>query len=554
MNTATLLGSIFSPGELAIIITLAVLGLLLLVGNIVLYYLLRRRQEHKLCTTRLQAKRNELLDHLKNISDDGSLIAGGAIYSDAEEEEEEEVEESEEEDEDEDENGPAVTTEAIGEGEDITQYDILAVADMSDYTRRKLDCVGEEYDNKRYYVRYKFGFEAKLRAASDEVKERYIEFVNELFLYQGIKIKSSFRGQRFYKGRKTLGQIFMRGKTLCVAFALDPAEYAETKYHGVDISDKKRYEKTPMMYKLTSMRRVEYSRYLIMQLAEKNMITPEEGEVEKLVSLASYTPDELFVMQALRIVILGEAPELEVEDEPEIIVEEPEQIAVAQSEEVLEEEREEGEDGEEDSDEQDDMGIDTPEGRIVFDRSFTARITQANDVLKARYSELKNYILEGKNVRSRTSWKRETFSLGRQTLATFAVRGKTLMLYLATDPGKYDYTKYKVENMSEVASRRKTPLLFRVKSDRRTAYAKQLIDMLFDEVGIARVERKPQDYRLPYKTTDDLINRGLIKLVATQRGFGFKPETKPEEKAEAAPDTTPEETVAVASEPTTDEK
>ena len=550
MNTTAILGSIFAPGELAAIITLAAIGLLLIIGNIVLYYLLRRRQEHKLCTTRLQAKRNELLDHLKNISDDGSLIAGGAIYSDAEEEEEDEVEELEVEEED-DENGPAVTTEVIGEDEDITQYDILAVADMSEYTRRKLDCVGEEYDNKRYYVRYKFGFEAKLRAASDEVKQRYIEFVNELFLYQGIRIKSSFRGQRFYKGRKTLGQIFMRGKTLCVAFALDPAEYVETKYHGVDISDKKRYEKTPMMYKLTSQRRVEYSRYLIMQLAEKNMITPEEGEVEKLVSLASYTPDELFVMQALRIVILGEAPELEIEDEPEIIVEEPENIVIAESEEAVEaEEREESDEGEEDSDEQDEMGFDTPEGRIVFDRSFTARITQANDVLKARYSELKNYILEGKNVRSRISWKRETFSLGRQTLATFAVRGKTLMLYLATDPGKYDYTKYKVENMSEVASRRKTPLLFRIKNDRRTAYAKQLIDMLFDEVGIARVERKPQDYRLPYKTTDDLINRKLIKLISTQRGFNFKPE----EKAEAVSETAATETKAATPDTTTDEK
>ena len=516
MNTTVILASIFSPGELAAIIVIASVAFLLLVGNILLYYFLRRHQERKLCTTRLQAKRNELLEHLKNISDDGSLVSGGKIYSDVDDEAEDEAEDEgdDESDDEENEDGPAVTTGTIGDDEDITQNEILAVADMSEYTRRKLGFVGEEYDNKRYYVRYKYGFEAKLRAASDEVKQRYVEFVNELFTYKDVKLQSSFRGQRFYKGRKTLGQIFMRGKTLCVAFALNPSDYAETKYHGIDISDKKRFVKTPMMYKLTSMRRVEYARYLIMQLAEINMIVPDDGEVTKLVSLTPYTPDELFVAQALRIVILGEAPELEDEAEPEITVEEPADAAITDAEENTDGEQEE----QDEQDEPDELSIETPEGRIVFDRSFTARIIQANDALKARYSELKNYLLAGKGVRSRTSWKRETFYIGRKTIATFSVRGKTLMLYLASDPGKYDYTKYKVENMSEVASRRKTPLLFRIKNDRRTAYAKQLIDMLFDEIGVPSIERKPQDYTVPYKSTDALVNQGLIKIT-TQHSF-----------------------------------
>ena len=499
MKTTMILASIFSPVELTVIIVIAVIVLLLTVGNVVLFYLLRKHQERKLCTTRLQAKRNELLDRLKNISDDGSLVSGGTIYSDNEEGDEE-FEDDEEGDE------PDVMTQIVGEDEDITQNEILAVADMSEYTRRKLGYVGEEYDNKRYYVRYKYGFEAKLRAADEEVQQRYIEFVNELFLYKDVKIKSSFRGQRVYKGQKTLGHIVMRGKTLCVAFALDPAQYAETKYRGIDISDKKRYAKTPMMYKLTSMRRVEYARYLIMQLAEKNMIVPDDGEITKLNKLSPLTPDELFVAQALRIIILGEAPELESEVEPEISVDEQD-AAVAEAEENTD-------------DEQDELAVQTPEGKIVFDRSFTARIIQGDDALKARYSELKNYLLAFRGMHCRVSWKRETFLIGRKTIATFAVRGKTLMLYLASDPHKFDRTKYKVENMSEVASRRKTPLLFRIKNDRRTAYAKQLIDMVLDENGVPRVERKPQDYTVPYKSTDTLVKRGLIKIT-TQGGFDF---------------------------------
>lgn len=519
MNITLILASIFSPSELAIIITIAAVAALLIAGNIALYYLLRRHQERKLCTTRLQAKRNALLEHLKNISDDGSVISGGTIYSDVaavleedSEDAEADVEEDEEED---DENESAVIKEEFLDDEDLSKNEILAVADMSEYTRQKLGFVGDEYDSKRYYVRYKYGFEAKLRASSDEVKERYAELVKELMSYKGVKIASSFKGQRVYKGRKTIGLIVMRGKTVCVAFALDPKDYVGTKYNGIDVSDKKRFEKTPMMYKLTSMRRVEYAKFLIMRLAEINMILPDESAVPESIDLSMRTPDELFVAQSLHITILGEAPELEVEDEPEITLDDHSGVAASSVEDSADDE----------SDELDELGIETPEGRIVFDRSFTARFIQSNDAFKARYSELKNYLLSFKGVRCRTSWKRETYSVGRKTLATFVIRGKTLMLYLATDPSKFDNTKYHVENMSEVASRRNTPLLFRIKSYRRTTYAKQLISMVFEENNIPHIDRKPQDYMVQYRSTDDLVKRGLIKLT-TQRGFNFNSEDK----------------------------
>ena len=507
MNSTMISASIFSPGQLSVIIIIAAVVVLLVAFNFALYYFLRRHRERKLCTTRLQAKRNELLNHLKNISDDGSVIAGGTIYSDVEEPEDD-SDEADIDDEDDD-NETEVTAETLGADEDITQNEILAVADMSEYTRRKLDLVGDEYDNKRYYVRYKYGFEAKLRSSSDEVKERYTELVKELSMYNGIKISSSFRGQRIYKGKKTLGQILLRGKTLCIALALDPKEFADTKYHVVDMSDKKRFSTTPTLYKLISMRRVDYARYLIMRIAEINMISPDPDATVEPVDLAMRTPDELYVAQGLRITLLGEAPQLEEEAEPEISIEETDETAVSGVDETTDDEM----------DELDSLSIETPQGKIVFDRSFTARLIQSNDALKARYSELKNYILAYKGVRAKASWKRETYSIGRKTVATFAIRGKTLMMYLATDPVKFADTKYRVENMSEVASRRSTPLLFRVKSDRSTAYAKQLIDIVLTENGADRVERRPQDYTVPYKSTDDLVKRGLIKLTTQYSSF-----------------------------------
>ena len=110
----------------------------------------------------------------------------------------------------------------------------------------------------------------------------------------------------------------------------------------------------------------------------------------------------------------------------------------------------------------------------------------------------------------------------------FTVRGKTLCLYLAADPTRFDNTKYNVENLSETASRRKTPLLFRVKSDRRTAYAKQLIDIVMQERGAVRAERRPVDYTSPYRSNDALVKRGLIRITQStaKNPFGTSPREK----------------------------
>ncbi len=503
MNATFLAGSIFSPGQVAAMIVVGVLIGLLIIANISLFVIFRRRKERKLCTSQLQQKRDSLLEKLKHITDDGALEEGAQppmhrAEKAAEQEEAPEDEEDEVDDGDDDDSDDGVPENTGEVDEDPAKAEILAVADMSEYTRRKLGYLGDEYDRKRYYVRYTQGFEAKLLAADDEVKNRYLELIGELAQYKGVKIKSSFRQQRIYKGRMTLGIILFRGKTLCVAFALDPKEYEETKYRGIDKSDKKRFAKTPLLYRLTSARRMEYAKYLLIQLADANTIVL--GEPQRVeYDFSQKTPDELFVADMIRITVLGEAPEAEPEPEPELTVEETF-------------DGEPTDHGDREENDEDDIEFETPEGRMVFDRSFTARIIQADDALKARYSELKNYMLNYKGVKNRVSWKREAFVIGRKTVAMFTVRGKTLCLYLAADPTRFDNTKYNVENLSETASRRKTPLLFRVKSDRRTAYAKQLIDIVMQENGAVRTDRRPVDYTSPYRSNDALVKRGLIRI------------------------------------------
>ena len=46
--------------------------------------------------------------------------------------------------------------------------------------------------------------------------------------------------------------MIFKGKTLAVALALNPQDYKNSKYKFTDLSVTKRYEKTPMLIKITS--------------------------------------------------------------------------------------------------------------------------------------------------------------------------------------------------------------------------------------------------------------------------------------------------------------
>lgn len=214
----------------------------------------------------------------------------------AEEEDEPDEEFDDDEYADMDEETEVQTVSSVLYGEVATRpfyAEILGVDDMSDSMRVKFGFVGEEYAHRKYFVRYTFGFEARLRRSDDEVKERYAAFADEIASYKGLKIKKSFKQQRVYKGRETLALIFFKGKKVCVAFALDPALYVNSKYHGLDKSAVKKFEKTPYLIKLGSARKLGYAKELLAVLAEKfNLERGEDyrGEYE----LSALGRDELF--------------------------------------------------------------------------------------------------------------------------------------------------------------------------------------------------------------------------------------------------------------------
>lgn len=156
-------------------------------------------------------------------------------------------------------------------------------------------------------------------------------------------------------------------------------------------------------------------------------------------------------------------------------------------------------------------------GTLRFDRSFAAKYIQSEDEVKAWYGEIKNDLLSYKKVRERASWKHESYRFGREPVAKIAFRGKTMCLFLPLHTADFAESKYKVEDVSDMASLADTPCMYRIKNYRRVKYAKELIAMVMQSYGVERIEREPVDYYEPFMGIVELIDKGLIKRKMSTR-------------------------------------
>ena len=153
---------------------------------------------------------------------------------------------------------------------------------------------------KTVYYRYNFSFWAKLIQAPAEIQSRYGEIENEIAAYGKLKAARSWRQERIYKGRRTLALLLFKGRKLCIAFALDPKDYADTKYRGKDLSAVKRFEKTPLLLKLTSERKMKYAKYLLSVLTDRLDLTREPKDAVTF-SLPYQTTEELIAENLVKV-------------------------------------------------------------------------------------------------------------------------------------------------------------------------------------------------------------------------------------------------------------
>ena len=152
---------------------------------------------------------------------------------------------------------------------------------------------------------------------------------------------------------------------------------------------------------------------------------------------------------------------------------------------------------------------------IRYSRSIQANVIQAEDKVKNYYSELKNHILSYKGVKSRFSWKFDSYNKGREQLFKIKVRGKTVCLYCALNPEEFDKSKYHHEAV-DAKMLADVPMLAKVKSDLGLKKAKELVDIVMAKHEIvANPKAVSVDYvnEYPYEETDALVQKGLIKVL-----------------------------------------
>lgn len=110
-----------------------------------------------------------------------------------------------------------------------------------------------------------------------------------------------------------------------------------------------------------------------------------------------------------------------------------------------------------------------------YSYSFLAKLHNASDLQKQAYNiciqEFSRYGLKVRN-----SWSKQTIYLGRKVYAKLVFKGKKLCICYALDPKELEGTKYKGIDISSKQAYAQTPFLFKITSDRKASYIKDLVD------------------------------------------------------------------------------
>ncbi len=152
--------------------------------------------------------------------------------------------------------------------------------------------------------------------------------------------------------------------------------------------------------------------------------------------------------------------------------------------------------------------------RIVsrYKKSFAAKLAQSMGNVQDYYSELKNALLSYKGVKNRMSWNYEAFNKGRTHVAKMIAKARTLYVYLAINPEELVDTKYTFVDVSSKKKYATTPVLMKVKGERKFKHTLELIEKICGEqLQLVRLENEPTDYRIPRMTIEELIEAGYIK-------------------------------------------
>ena len=205
---------------------------------------------------------------------------------------------------------------------------------------------------------------------------------------------------------------------------------------------------------------------------------------------------------------------VEEEPVPEVVeVTPPTPVVVVAASDSDDDDDNDSDDGDGDG-EEDENGVDFL-NMMRYNRSFIARIIQSSDETKTYYGKVRNALLSYRKVNSNIAWGAERFHKGRETIARFKIRGKTLVLYMAIDPKEIEYSVYHQKDVSNNKSLHGTPTMIKIKSPRGVKKAVRLVDLMLEKRDGIKRNVPERDYAAmyPYETMEELIEDGLVKDV-----------------------------------------
>lgn len=124
---------------------------------------------------------------------------------------------------------------------------------------------------------------------------------------------------------------------------------------------------------------------------------------------------------------------------------------------------------------------------------FNERVLSYDDGLKAKYNELKNYILTY-DVKSRVSNSADSFRARRQLFVKIRTSGNSgFRVYYALDLKDYQDSPIPVKDAGTAKTYEETPLFIRVSSDLSLKRAKQLVDDVMAKYNVERLTDVPDN-------------------------------------------------------------
>ena len=145
-------------------------------------------------------------------------------------------------------------------------------------------------------IRYNKSFTAKLKQASDVTKKYYTELKNEVLSYAKTRSRMSWAFDSVNTGKTPLIKFGIRGKTLCVYYALNTDDYADSKYKIEKVKAAK-YDTVSCMYRVKNNRRVKYAKQLIAEVCKKSGLA--QGKIPTVDYSVPYETTEDLIKKGL---------------------------------------------------------------------------------------------------------------------------------------------------------------------------------------------------------------------------------------------------------------